>query len=105
MDSSLKIDLNEVKQVVLEAIRANRTTKDLLLNTLKLNYPNVNTFHLRYKLSKVMNELKNENAIQEIEIHKLDFGPSVHLWAEHIYLLDVKIIQCLKEIDKLLATM
>lgn len=106
MDSSLKIDSNEIKRVVLEDVRANRsTTKDFLLDTLKLKYPNVNAVHLRYKLNKVMDELKNEYAVQEIEMRKIDFGPNVHRWAEHINLIDVNIIQCLKELDKILAKM
>lgn len=106
MDPSLKIDLNEVKRVVLEDIKANRsTTKDFVLDTLKLKYPNVNTVHLRYKLSKVMDELKNENAVQEIEMRKIDFGPNVHRWSEHINLIDVNIVRRLKELDKILAEM
>lgn len=106
MDSSLKIDLNEVKRIVLEDVRANRsTTKDFLLDALKSKYPNVNTVHLRYKLSKVMDELKNENSVQEIEMRKIDFGPNVRRWTEHINLIDVNIVQRLKELDKILAEM
>lgn len=106
MDSSLKIDLNEIKQIVLEDVRANRsTTNDFLLDTLKLKYPNVNTVHLRYKLSKVMEELKNENAIQEIEMRKIYFGPNVHRWTQHINLIDANIVQRLKDLDKILAEM
>jgi len=101
MDSSLKIDFNEVRRVVLETVRANRsTTEDTLINALKSNYPNVNTVHLRYKLSGVMRQLKDEKAIQETEKHRIDFGRNLHLWTQHICLLDSNIIQCLKELDK-----
>lgn len=103
MDFSLKIDFDEVRRVVLEIIRTNRsTTEDTLINALKLNYPNVNTIHLRYKLSGVMRQLKDEKVIQETEKHRIDVGQNVHLWAQHICLLDLNIIQCLKELDKLL---
>lgn len=106
MNSSLKIDLCEVKKIILETIRANRsTTMDLLLEALKSNYPNVKNIHLRYKLSKGMRELKNENIVREIEKHRIDFGPNVHRWAQNICLIDLKIIQYLKILDKLLGEM
>lgn len=106
MDPSLKIELNTVKHIVLETIKTNRnTTKDSLLDTLKCNYPNVKTFHLRYKLSKVMSMLKNENLVQEIEKQRIDFGQNIHLWAQNICLIDLNIIQCLKALDKLLEQM
>jgi len=77
MDSSLSIELNRVMQVVLEAIRINRsTTMDILLDELKLNYPNVNTIHLRYKLNKVICELKKKNVVHEIKKKKNPF-PSI----------------------------
>lgn len=106
MDPSLKIELNKVKNDVLETIKTNRnTTEDTLLKMLKLNYPNVKTFHLRYKLSKAMNMLKNENKIQEIEKQQIDFGQNIHLWAQNICLIDLDIIQCLKVLDQLLGKM
>lgn len=103
MNSSLKIDLNRVKQIVVETIRTNEsTTMDLLLVALKSNYPNVNTVHLRYKLSKGILELKKENAVREIENIKIDFGRNVHHWDRHVRSIDLNIIQCLKTIDQLL---
>jgi len=106
MDSSLNIELNRVMQVVLETIRINRsTTVDILLDALKLNYPNVNAIHLRYKLSKVMCELKKENIVREIKEHKIDFGQNVHCWTQNICLIDLNMIQCLKVLDQLLSEM
>lgn len=106
MDSSLKIELNKVMQIVLETIRINQsTTMDILLDALILNYPNVNTIHLRYKLNKVIRELKNENIIHEIKKHKIDFGQNVHCWAQNIFLIDMSVIQCLKVLDQLLSEM
>lgn len=106
MNSSIKIDLNRVKQIVVETIRTNEsTTMDLLLLALKSNYPNVNIVHLRYKLSKGILELKKENAVREIENRKIDFGPNVHHWDGRVRLLDLNIIQCLKTIDQLLDKM
>jgi len=106
MDSPLNIELNRVMQIVLETIRINRsTTVDVLLDALKLNYPNVNTIHLRYKLNKVIRELKNENVIHEIKKHKIDFGQNVHCWTQNMFLIDLNIIQCLKVLDKLLSEM
>jgi len=106
MDPSLKIDLERVKQIVLEIVKDNRsTTMDLILDILKSNYPNVNTVHLRYKLSKVMRELKNENVIREIENRRIDFGQNVHHWAQNICLIDLNIIGCLKVLDQILGEM
>jgi hypothetical protein len=106
MDPCLKIELNKVKNDVLETIKTNRnTTEDTLLKMLKLNYPNVNTFHLRYKLSKAVSMLKNENKIQEIEKQRIDFGQNIHLWAQNICLIDLNIIQCLKALDQCLRNM
>lgn len=103
MDPSVKIDLNRVKQIILETIRINRsTTTDLLLDSLKCHYQNVNTIHLRYKLNKAMCELKTEN-VKEIEKRRLDFGQNVHQWAQNICLIDLNIIQCLKLLDRLLS--
>jgi len=104
MDSSLNIELNRVMQVVLEAIRINRsTTMDILLDALKLNYPNVNTIHLQYKLNKVIRELKTENIVHEIKKKKIDFGQNVHCWTQNIGLIDLSMIQCLKVLDQLLS--
>ncbi|XP_026819262.2 SWI5-dependent HO expression protein 3-like [Rhopalosiphum maidis] len=104
MDSPLNIELNRIMQIVLETIRINRsTTVDVLLDALKLNYPNVNTIHLQYKLNKVIRELKNENVIHEIKKHKIDFGQNVHCWTQNMFLIDLNIIQCLKVLDKLLS--
>eukprot|EP00102_Acyrthosiphon_pisum_P020240 XP_016657450.1 PREDICTED: uncharacterized protein LOC107882881 [Acyrthosiphon pisum] len=104
MDSSLNIELNRVMQIVLEAIRINRsTTMDILLDALKLNYPNVNTIHLRYKLNKVIRELKTENVVHEIKKKKIDFGQNVHCWTQNIGLIDLSMIQCLKVLDQLLS--
>lgn len=106
MDSSLNIELNRVMQVVLEAIRINRsTTMDILLDALKLIYPNVNTIHLRYKLNKVIRELKTENVVHEIKKNKIDFGQNVHCWTQNICLIDLSMIQCLKVLDQLLSEM
>lgn len=106
MDPSLKIELNKVKHIVLETIKTNRnTTEDSLLEVLKFNYPNVKTFHLRYKLSKVMSMLKNENIVQEIEKKRIDFGQNIHLWDQNICVIDLNIIQCLKVLDRHLGQM
>lgn len=106
MDSSLNIELNRVMQIVLEAIRINRsTTMDILLDALKLNYPNVNSIHLRYKLNKVIRELKMENVVHEIKKKKIDIGQNVHCWTQNIGLIDLSMIQCLKVLDQLLSEM
>lgn len=107
MDYSLKIDFNEVKQIVLDTIRTNVSpvSMDLLLDKLKTNYSNVNPVHLRYKLRKVMNQLKNENVVQEIEQLKLDFGQNVHCWAQNVCLTDLNIIKCLRVLDQHLEKM
>lgn len=106
MDPSLKIDLNRIKQVVLDIVKADRsTTTDLLLHVLKSNYPNVNDVHLRYKLSKVMRELKDENVIREVEKRRIDFGQNIHNWAHNICLIDLNIIRCLKILDRILREM
>lgn len=106
MNSSLKIDLYRVKQIILETIRANRsTTTDLLLDTLKSNYPNVRNIHLRYKLNKGMRELKIENMVQEFDKYRIDFGQNFHYWSQNICFIDLKIIQYLKILDKLLEEM
>lgn len=106
MDSSLKIDQYEIKQVVLKTIKSNRsTTLDTLLNALSIKYPNVNTIHLRYKLSKVMREMKNENVIQEIEKHRIHVGQNVFQWAQNVCILDLSIIQSLKLLDNILEKM
>lgn len=106
MDSPIKIDVDEVSTIILNTIRDNRwTTVDMLINALKSNYPNVNNIHLRYKLSKVMRKLKDENKVQEIENHRINFGQNFHQWAQNIYLLDLNIIQCLKILDQFLKEM
>jgi len=106
MDPSLHIELNRVMQVVLEAIRINRsTTMDILLDELKLNYPNVNTIHLRYKLKKGIRELKKENLVHEIKKNQIDFGQNIHCWAQNICLIDLCMIQRLKVLDQLLSEM
>lgn len=106
MDPSINIDFDEVSTIIFNTIRDNRsTTMDILINTLKSNYPNVNNIHLRYKLSKVLRKLKEENKVQEIENHRIDFGQNFHQWARNICLLDLNIIQCLKVLDELLKEM
>lgn len=106
MDSSIKIDFDEVSTIIFNTIRDNKsTTMDTLINALKSNYPNVNNIHLRYKLSKTMRKLKDENKVQEIENHRIDFGQNFHQWAQNICLLDLKIIQCLKVLDERLKEM
>lgn len=104
MDSSVEIDLNKVKQIILRIIKDNKsTTINLIMDTLKSYYPNVNNVHLHYNLHKVMCKLKNDNIVQEIENRRLDFGPNVHQWTENIYLIDLSIIQHLKLLHQLLS--
>lgn len=106
MDAVLNIELNSVRQIVLETIRINRSiTEDFLLDVLKLNYPNVNNIHLRYKLNKVIRELKNENVVRETNNHRIEIGQNVHCWAQNKCLIDSTVVQCLKILDKLITEM